>query len=147
MPKLTLEEVLALPSPLLDDNFDLKAVRFKDGTPCVMNDRTLKTLRGSLKKVFWEDAPNPFGINGGEVTLVFSDVLGDQHYLDAHHYLLNGLEDFTLQMFNEDGKAVRVVHFKGMVAHKSKQALDSSKGKEALRTNFYTYSSRREYAL
>jgi hypothetical protein len=144
MPKPTLAEVYALPPLVLDDNYDLHKIQTLLGT---ISEDAFQILRCSVAKAAWEDVPDTFGLHAGTVTLTFHDVTGDQNYLDAHQRIRANLTDLVLHVYNQEGAAVRAIHFYDLHFSSSKQKLDSGNGKPSPRVNTYTYKARREIAL
>lgn len=144
MPKPTLDEIYSLPPLVLDDNYDLHKILTLLGT---ISEDAFKILRCSIAKAAWEDVPDIFGLYAGTLTVTFHDVTGDQNYLDAHARIRAELTDLILHVYNQEGAAVRAIHFYDLQFSSSKQKLDSGNGKPSPRVNMYKYKSRREIAL
>jgi hypothetical protein len=145
MPKLTLEEVLKLPDPLLNDNFDLHAVggskKFPLPSAFIECTNTFELVRTALVRV--DQVQMPKG-KKGRVTLGFFDQTGSQEFLDAFAALNDNFGTLTIQHYDFDGEPTRHVIFSEVEFQKTVIAYDAGGGTVVERFATFEFDSMQE---
>lgn len=142
----TLEEIYALPDPMLNDNFDLHAI---GGCPVSLvsmpdffleNGEAFLHLHRTCIRANWRKAAEG---ERSTLTLTFFDIQGDQEYLDTHEAFCADTGQLVLQQYNNLGEAIRQVVFSDLKFFDAVQSRDASEGKVAERAVTFKYASER----
>lgn len=142
----TLEEIYALPDPMLNDNFDLHAI---GGCPVAQvsmpefflnNGDAFLHLHRTCIRAHWRKAAEG---ERSTLTLTFFDTQGDQEYLDTHEAFAADMGQLVLQQYNQKGEAIRQVVFSDLKFFDALQSRDASEGKAAERDVTFKYASER----
>lgn len=148
MSQVSLSDVLALPDPMLADNFELYAlggsekfplpVAFQDGG------QNLHVLRMAMVRVDMVQMPKG---KKGRVTLGFYDQIGDQAYLDAFAAFNDNYGSLTIQQYGLQAELVRYTVFSELEFLKTVIALEASEGKVVQRFVTFEFDSVKEIDL
>jgi hypothetical protein len=142
----TLAEVMSLPDPMLNDNFDLHSI---GGCPDAQvslpeffldNSKAFLHLHRTCIRAHWRKAA---GCERSTLTLTFHDIQGDQEYLDAHEAFNADMGQLILQQYNQKGEAIRQVIFSDLKFFDAVQKRDASEGRAAERDVTFKYASER----
>jgi hypothetical protein len=145
MSQITLAEVLAMPDPLLNDNFDLHALGGSEKFPLpdafLDSLENFDTVRMALVRV--DQVQMPKG-KKGRVTLGFYDQLGDQKYLDTFAAFNDNFGSLTIQQYNQSGEPVRHTVFSELEFLNTVIALEASSGQVVQRFVSFEFDSVQE---
>jgi hypothetical protein len=145
----TLEELYALPEPMLDDNFDLHSIGGCDQLLIslpqffIENDGFLHLHRTCLAAAWHETAEG----RPNSLHLWFHDIQGDQGYLDAHAAFKSDLGYLTIQHYDMEGKAVRQTIFHDLKFAEANTAYDAAGGKVVMRFVTFHFGALHEIEL
>lgn len=146
----TLDEIYALPDPMLNDNFDLHGIGGGAGGKFVFpeffrhNVDAFQHLRLTCHGAHWRQAAEG---KTHTLHLSFHDIQGDQLYLDAMAAFNANLGQLTLQQYSQMGKAVRQVVFTDLEFFSAVQTRNAADGKPAERVVTFNFESAKEISL